>query len=314
MNISRVSHYYPHQRVPNSFFQPLNGLSNEWIVERTGMKERRKAGEEENTNTMAVEAVKGLITEIDDLQDVDLIVGGTYTPYDTIVTLAHMVQNFLDIDHIPVVSLSSACSTLLNAIEIVQGYFALNKAKKAIVVVSEHNTAYQNVTDPKAGHLWGDGAAALLIENKTPSGKYVKIKDLLTGGAGNVSQAINGVSLKPANGGIALPAGKDVFIQACNYMARTTREILERNGYNLSQLTYLIPHQANLRITKNVAENLKMDISKAVTNVTYLGNTGSAGCGIGLSEKWAEMKKGDISVVTVFGGGYSYGAMLLVAE
>jgi 3-oxoacyl-[acyl-carrier-protein] synthase-3 len=279
------------------------------------MQERRKAGTDENTNTMAVEAVKSLQQNSDiRLSDVDLIVGGTYTPHDTIVTLAHQVQHYLDIAHIPVISLSSACSTLLNAIEIVEGYFATDKASKALVVVSEHNTAFHNEMDPKAGHLWGDGSSALLIEKVPSTRRYLAIRDLHTGGAATVGQATVGVSLKPLNGGISMPAGKDVFINACHYMASATKNILEKNDYSISDLSLLIPHQANLRITRNVAQNLGMDESKAVTNVTYLGNTGCAGCGIGLSEKWNEIKAGDVIVMTVFGGGYSYGAMLLEAR
>jgi 3-oxoacyl-[acyl-carrier-protein] synthase-3 len=313
MFITRVSHYYPEKIVPNSYFEPLNGLSNEWIVERTGMKERRKAAENENTNTMAVEAVKRLQENMgDSLSDVDLIVGGTYSPYDTVVTLAHQVQHYLQVPEIPVVSLSSACSTLLNAIEIVEGYFALGKASKAIVVVSEHNTAYQNVTDPKAGHLWGDGSSAMLLEKEQKNGA-LKIKEITTGGAATVGQGTNGVSLKPLNGGINMPAGKDVFINACNYMAKTTKDILEKNGYSISDLNHLIPHQANLRITKNVAQNLGLKENIAVSNVSYLGNTGCAGCAIGLSERWEQINKGDVVVLTVFGGGYSYGAMLIEA-
>jgi len=156
MYINQASYYIPTAKVLNEYFATLNGLSDDWIVERTGIRERRKAGESENTNTMAVEAVKILQQNAgSDFNDVDLIVGGTYSPYDTVVTLAHIVQHHLGLVDVQAVSVSSACSTFLNSMEIVEGYFACNKAAKAIVVLSEHNTAYSNDHDIKSGHLWG---------------------------------------------------------------------------------------------------------------------------------------------------------------
>ncbi len=312
MYINQASYYLPSARVTNEYFASLNGLSNDWIVERTGIQERRKAGEFENTNTMAVEAVKVLQQNTgSDLKDVDLIVGGTYSPYDTVVTLAHFVQHHLVLEDAQAVSVSAACSTFLNSMEIVEGYFASNKSSKAIVVLSEHNTAYNNEHDTKSGHLWGDGSTAFLISKERLSPDDVEIKDIITRGAANVGKGIEGVMLKPANGGIDMPNGKDVFINAIQYMSSVTKSILEKNGYSLDDLNYLVPHQANLRITKNVAQNLGLSQDRALSNVQYLGNTGCAGSGIALAEHWNEYKKGDVIVVTVFGGGYSYGAMLL---
>lgn len=310
MYITDIAHYLPSQRVNNVYFAELNGLTHEWIVERTGIEERRKAGPGENTHTMAVEAVKNLQAKTAfPLKKVDLIVGASYTPYDTVVTLAHQVQHHLDAADAVVVYISSACSSFLNAMEIVEGYMASGKSRHAVVVLSEHNTAYHNEKDLKAGHLWGDGAMALLV-SKEPQEASLHVREIITRGAANVGKGIEGVTLRPLNGGIEMPYGKDVFLNACSYMASVTKSILEKNNYSLKDLSYLIPHQANLRITKNVAENLGLRDDQAVSNVQYLGNTGCAGSGIGLSEKWTEFKKGDKIVVTVFGGGYSYGAML----
>ena len=112
MYIHAVSHYLPSQVVGNEHFTQLNGLSSEWIIERTGIEERRKAAPGENTNTMTVEVVQRLM-EKTDLTNVDLIVGGTYTPYDTIVSIAHEAQHYLGIADIPVISISTACSSLV---------------------------------------------------------------------------------------------------------------------------------------------------------------------------------------------------------
>ena len=156
MFIHAISSYLPTQVIPNEYFTQLNGLSDEWITARTGISERRRTAPGENTATMGLAAVDRLLPQLHcPAADIDLIVGATYTPYDTIVTLAHAIQHHIGVADVPVVSLSSACSSLLNAIELVQGYFAMKKARRALVVVSDNNTAYNNETDPSAGHLWG---------------------------------------------------------------------------------------------------------------------------------------------------------------
>ena len=305
--------YLPEAVVTNAHFTRLNGLANEWIIERTGIRERRKAAPGENTNTMAIAATRAALAAAPafDQQSIDLIVAGTYTPHDTIFTAAHAVQRDLDVNEIPTVSISSACSSLLNAVEIVEGYFALGKATRAVVVVSEHNTAYNNEEDTMAGHLWGDGAAALLISKERLSPDDLHITEVITGGAAPVGKANEAVTLKPVEKGIVMPFGRDVFQQACIYMTKVTQTLLDKNHLAVADLTYLIPHQANLRISKNVTKQLGLDPARAVNNIERLGNTGCAGAAIGLAEVWDTLVMGNKVIITVFGGGYSYGAMLL---
>lgn len=312
MFIAHISGYIPEKIVPNSHFTQINGLTDEWILARTGIESRRKAAESENTNSIAVQALKNGLDNLPFAKEnIDLIIGATYTPYDTIHTLAHALQNELNISDIPTFSVSSACSSFVNSMEIVQGYFAMKKSKKALVVVADHNTAYSDEKDTIGGHLWGDGAAAVFISDTQISDKDFKVIDIITAGAGNIGKATDAVFLRPINEGFVMKHGKDVFLNACQYMSKVTLDILERNNMTINDLSYFIPHQANLRITKNVAQNLGLDESKALSNIQYLGNTGCAGCAIALFENINKYKKGDIIVVTVFGGGYSYGAMLL---
>lgn len=310
MYIHTVSHYLPTAVVGNEHFTQLNGLSNDWIIERTGIQERRKAAPGENTNTMTIDVVKRLQEKVD-LSTVDLIVGATYTPYDTIVSLAHEAQHYLEIADIPVISVSTACSSLLNAIEVVEGYFALNKASRALVIVSEHNTAYNNDEDTISGHLWGDGAAALLITKERQSEDDFFVKSLLTGGAAHTAKATTAVMMKPNEGGVTMPFGRDVFINACQYMPKASLQALERCGLTVDDVDYVLPHQANLRISRNVMKTLGLPEEKLISNIQLLGNTGCAGCAIALSENWDMFQKGQRIVLTVFGGGYSYGAMVI---
>lgn len=312
MYLNSIAHYLPSIVIDNDYFLEKNGLTDEWIFTRTGIKTRRKAAPHENANTMAIEATKRVI-ELNSypIDEVDLIIGGTYTPYDTVGTLAHVVQEQFGVSDVRTVSISSACSSLINAFEIVEGYFAMGKAEKALVIVSEHNTGYSVDTDEFAGHLWGDGAAAIFVSKERISENDFEFIEITTQGLANVGKGTVGVGLQPLNDGIKMRYGKDVFIHACNYMTQITKDILSNNNYTINDLDMLVPHQANVRILNNVIEQLEIEPEKVVTNVERLGNTGCVSTGIGLSENLDKLEKGFLVCLTVFGGGYSSGAALL---
>ena len=131
-------------------------LTSEWIEQRTGIRSRSKAKAEENINTMSMEAVRNALPKLPyDITDVDLIVSASYSPYDTVATAAHLAQHEFHIENAKALYLSSACSSFLNALEVVEGYFAMGKATKALILSADKNSAYYNETDPKAGHLFG---------------------------------------------------------------------------------------------------------------------------------------------------------------
>ncbi|MCX5816987.1 MAG: ketoacyl-ACP synthase III [Proteobacteria bacterium] len=312
MYINAVCHYLPEIIISNDHYTNLNGLTDEWIYKRSGIKRRTKAGPDENTNTMSIEAMKSAISRLPySLSDVDLIVGATYTPYDTIGTLAHAVQGYFNIHRAKAITITSACSSFLNAVEIVEGYFATNKAQRAIVITSEHNSAYNNDRDEQSGYLWGDGAAAAFISKEKDSEKDIKILDLNTTGLGHIGKGIEGVYLRPRNGGLQMPYGKDIFVYACKYMVSEVENIIKKNHFTLDDIDYLIPHQANFRIIDNVAKTLGLRNGQRIMNIEDIGNTGCASTLVALSQNWDRFLKDELIVITVFGGGYSSGAMLL---
>ena len=313
MYINGVSYYLPQCVVPNSAFLQLNGLEDEWIYSRTGIKERRYAAPEENANTMAIEAVMRLIQEYSvPVSEIDLIIGASYSPHDTVVTVGHEIQKKLNIDAVTF-WLSSACSSLLNSIEIVQGYFAMNKAKHALVIASEKNSAYSKQEDRLSGHLWGDGATALWI-SKEPCGDLpLKVLDITTLGLGHIGESTRAVYLNPQGDGLVMPNGRDIFFHASTYMSQVLQSLLERQGFVPSDLTYVIAHQANGRIVQQVAKKLYLPKPKMLTCIEKTGNTGSASCGICYCMHKEKIKKGDSIGFTVFGGGYSAGAMIVRA-
>lgn len=310
--IHSIGHYFPEEKVDNAYYSSINGLTEEEIFKKTGIKERRKAAPHENSNTMAVEAVQRMMKSMSfPITDIDLIVAGSYTPWDTIATPAHEIQRKFGIENSKAFMVSTACSSFVTAVEIVESYFAAGKAHKAIVVVSEHNTAFNDDQNMMTGFLWGDGAAALVLTSERQSEEDVEVIDIFTRGLAHISKGPGAVYCRTITEKIQMPEGRDVFIHASSFITQQTREILERNNLTPENLSYLIPHQANMRIIIKVGKDLPLKSNKVITNMEYLGNTGCAGAAIGLSEHWNRYRKDELIAVAVFGGGYSSGVMLL---
>jgi 3-oxoacyl-[acyl-carrier-protein] synthase-3 len=312
MFINATGFYVPEERVHNDYFLELNGLTGEWIEQRTGIKTRSKAKPEENINTMGLEAIRKTLPKLPyDITEVDLIISASYSPYDTVATSAHIAQCAFRMDRAKAFYISSACSSFINALEIVEGYFALDKASKALILPADKNSAYANETDPKSGHLWGDAAAAFFVSKERVTEQDQQILDIYTEGLGHLSKGPEAVQLRPRDGGIMMPEGRDVFMQACTYMPKNVLFLLEKNGYTLDDLSYFIGHQANMRILSNIAKQLDLPEEKFLHNIEELGNTGSVSSALVYAQHDCTFKKGDLVAITVFGGGYSAGACLI---
>lgn len=313
MYINSTGYYIPTQRIDNAYFFPIIGLTDDWIVKRTGIHTRSRCSEGENVNTMAIDAIKDALPKLPyDIKDVDLIVAAAYCICDTVATVGHEVQKEFDIDGAKVVCITSACSSFINGLEIIEGYFATGKAHKALLICSEQNSYYANENDEKCGHLWGDGAAAFFLTPQPCADDEPEIKSIYTCGLGNVSKGPEGVKLRPKEEGIMMPFGKDVFVNACKYMIESLDKAGEHaGGIKASELDKIICHQANLRIVANVAHQLGLSPDRFDNNIGELGNTGSAGVAIVFSQNRDKYSKGQHIGLTVFGGGYSCGAAIV---
>ena len=312
MFINSMGIYVPSQRVANDHFLNVNGLTSEWIEQRTGIKTRSKAGEDENVDTMAICAVEDAVSRLDyDPKEVGLIVAAHYCAYDTVATVAHKVQRHLGINGAKAVYASSACSSFINGLEIIEGYFAMGKADKALLICSEHNTYYSNESDPKSGHLWGDAAVAYFISKDRQSESDLKIIDIYTEGLGDLGKGPGGVCLRPKEDGITMPDGRDVFIHACRYMIHALNKSLESAGLTKDDISKYICHQSNKRIVAQVAHQLDMDMDRFINNIEELGNTGSASAALVLAQNIDDIRKDDKIALMVFGGGYSCGCFIV---
>ncbi len=311
MFLNATGYYVPQTRIPNEYFLEVNGLTHEWIFQRTGIVTRSKATEEESMNMMCIQAIRNAIPSLPyDVKDVDLIVFASYTPTDTVATTAHVVQREFCIEKTKAFFLSSACSSAMNAMEIIQSFFATGKATKALLLSADRNSTYANESDPKAGHLWGDAAVALFFSKDRYTAKEAQLIDIDTQGLGHVGKGPGGVYLRPKNEGIQMPDGKDVFMQACIYIAKNAENILKKNGYSLNDLSYFIGHQANMRILSYVMKSLNIPEEKSLSNISELGNTGSVSSPLVFSQNQDKFRPGDLVCLAVFGGGYSAGACL----
>lgn len=312
MFINSIGCYVPEGRVPNSHFLDVNGLTDEWIEQRTGIRSRSKCAPGEGHNSMGLAAVEAAKRNLPyDISDTGLIVSAAYSAFDLVATLAHQVQREFGIDGAKAVYVSSACSSFINGLEVVEGYFAMGKADKALLVCSEHNTYYSNEADPKSGHLWGDAAVAYFISKERISDDDLEIKTVFTQGLGNIGKGPDGVRLRPKEDGITMPDGRDVFIHACKYMTFALDEALGQADMKISDIDYFICHQANKRIVAQVAHRLDLPMERFLNNIEELGNTGSASAALVLGQKLGEIPEGSKVALMVFGGGYSCGCFIV---
>ncbi|MCH5236964.1 MAG: ketoacyl-ACP synthase III [Muribaculaceae bacterium] len=312
MYINSMGHYVPTGRIANDYFEKVNGLTSDWIVQRTGIRTRSKANADENCDTMALQAVEDAIKTLPyDIKDVDLVVGAYYSVYDSVATAGHVIQQKYDIKRAKVVYASAACSSFINGLEIAEGYFAMGKASKALIICSEHNTYYSNEKDPKSGHLWGDAAVAFFVSKERQTENDIEILDIFTEGLGNVGKGPGGVKLRPGEDGITMPDGRDVFVNACRYMIYALNNALQDTNLKIEDIDKFICHQANKRIVAQVAHQLEKPMEEFINNIEEFGNTGSASAPLVLSQHKGDFKKGDIVALMVFGGGYSCGCFIV---
>ncbi len=312
MYINATGYYVPAGRVDNAHFLDVNGLTADWIEQRTGIKTRSKAGADETSDTMAIEAIENALGKLPyDIKDVDLIVAAQYCAYDTVATTAHVAQRHYGIEGAKALYCSAACSSFINGLEVVEGYFASGKASKALIISSEHNTYYSNESDPKCGHLWGDGAVVYFVSKDRQSENDIEVVEIFTEGLGHLGKGPDGVKLRPAEGGITMPDGRDVFLYACRYMVYALDQILKHQGLERSDLKHVICHQANKRIVAQVAHQLELPAERFLNNIEELGNTGAASAPLVLAQNTDRFSAGDLAALIVFGGGYSCGSVIV---
>ena len=316
--ITAISVYAPSKRISNDWFADKIETNNEWIISRTGIKERRFAEPDEYTSDMCIKAVKNLLAENPGitLDDVDFILVGTTTADQVMPSMASQVQNAFHIQNAGCLDIMAACAGFVYGLVLAKGLIAAGTHKKILVFGAETLSKFTDFTDRTSCILFGDGAGVALVE---PSEKP-KIFSGITGTDGShgkdlyLSQhasSVNGEEIVP-NGKIH-QNGKVVFKWAIQTITNKVGELLSKNAITLEQLDWVILHSANLRIIEAVAGELNYPMDKMLTSIECYGNTSSASIPLAwdIAIKAGKIKPGNKILMLGFGGGLTFAGVII---
>ncbi|MEZ4977910.1 MAG: beta-ketoacyl-ACP synthase III [Chitinophagales bacterium] len=320
--ITSVAAYVPEHKLTNAMLENMVETTDEWILSRTGIKERRILKEKHlATSDMAAEAVNRLLTKRNiDPKSIDLLICGTVTPDMPFPATANLITAKCGLTNAFGFDLGAACSGFLFALETGRRYIESGAYKKVIVVGADTMSSIINYEDRNTCIIFGDGAGAVLLEPTTDKSLGIQDSILRTDGEGAkfLHQKAGG-SLNPASQQTidedmhyVYQEGKHVFKFAVTEMANVCEEIMKKNQLTNEDLDWLVPHQANLRIIEATRQQVNLDPAKVMINIEKYGNTTAATLPLCLSDWESKLKKGDKLVLTTFGGGFTWGAIYLV--
>lgn len=319
--ITAVGHYLPDKVLSNADLEKLVATSDEWIRTRTGITERRIL-EHGAVSDMAVNAINNLLHNRGiGPEEIDLIIVATITPDMFFPSTACTVQHKLGAKHAWGFDLSAACSGFLYALVVGAQFVETGANKKVIVVGADKMSGITNYKDRNTCILFGDAAAAVLIEPTEDLTVGIMDHILYADGSGGEHIYMKaGGSLHPASHETVdkgmhylFQDGKAVFKVAVIGMAEVSVEIMKRNKLKGTDIDWLVPHQANLRIIDACAERMELDKAKVMINIDRYGNTTAATIPLCLSEWWhaGKLRKGQTIVLASFGAGYTWGSVLV---
>ncbi|NKC01930.1 MAG: hypothetical protein GKR90_25990 [Pseudomonadales bacterium] len=267
--IESLASYVPANRLDNDTLSKLTDKSPAWFLERTGIGERSRAESNETTSSMAIDSVDRLMhAHPGALQDVDLIIGASYTPDDTLSNMAARVQRTFELETARVYFLSTACTSFISCLELAELMLEAGKAHRALIVVSEHNSRFTEDANPYSGHLWGDGAAAIVVSKSAEKAKF-RIEYAESRGMACAGLGPEAITLDPTQGqqGLVMAHGRDVFNNACRQLVAEVNTGLGSCGLTAQNIDWFVPHQANMRIINQVAKNLKLSQDRCVITI-----------------------------------------------
>lgn len=313
-----VGRYVPEHVMTNDDLEAIVDTSDEWITDRTGIRERRIAAEDESTSTMGSQAaLRALASAGLTGEDIDLVVCGTCTADHQFPAAATLIQHSIGAPGAAAFDVNAACNGFMSALSVGTQFIASGQAKRAMVLGSETFSRILDWTDRGTCVLFGDGAGAVILE-AAPEGERGSVDALLLRSDG--SQAALLYANGPCTPGDAviresrvIMNGPAVFKHAVVAMAEAAAEVVSRAGYTVDDIDLVVPHQANRRIITALADRLNLPIEKVFFNLQKYGNTSSASIPIALAEAVAEdrLHEGDRVLLAAFGGGLSWGAMTL---
>jgi len=315
--ITGTGGYLPERILTNQELEKLVDTNDEWIVERTGIKERRIAEEGENTVDLAEQASRRAI-EAAGIQtsDIDLIIVATTTPDQVFPSTACLLQDRLDIHGCPAFDVQAVCTGFVYALAVADKFIKSGSHKTALVVGAETMSRITDWTDRGTCILFGDGAGAVILQASEEAG-ILSTHIHADGQYRELLQVQNGVSngydkLKEGSAYMEMK-GNEVFRVAVNTLGRIVDETLAANEMQKEEIDWLVPHQANIRIISATAKKLRMSMDNVVVTVDKHGNTSGASVPLALdvAVRDGRIQRGDVLLLEAFGGGFTWGSALI---
>jgi|TARA_B110000444_G_scaffold84119_1_gene79434 3-oxoacyl-[acyl-carrier-protein] synthase-3 len=318
--ITGIQGYVPEYILTNKELEKLVDTNDEWIVSRTGIKERRiLKGENKGSSDLGAEAIKLLLKKTNtSVNDIDLIICCTATPDMMFPSTACIISDKIGANNICAFDIMAACSGFLYAVTTASKFIESGTYKKVIVVGADKMSSIVDYTQRNTCVLFGDGAGAVLLE---PNFEGLGVQDTILRSDGSGREFLklkSGGSLSPASHETVdarehyiFQDGQPVFKAAVKSMADVSEEIMEKNNLNADDIAWLVPHQANKRIIDATSRRMGVGDDKVMLNIEKYGNTTSATIPLCLWEWESRLKKGDNLILAAFGGGFTWGSIYL---
>jgi 3-oxoacyl-[acyl-carrier-protein] synthase-3 len=307
----------PKRRVSNAELAAQVDTSDEWIVERTGIRFRHIAGEGETTATLAADACRAALAAAGiEAESIDLIVLATATPDQTFPASATKVQAMLGIDDCVAFDVAAVCSGFLYAVQVVDSMIRSGVAKRALVIGAETFSRILDWEDRTTCVLFGDGAGAIVLEAQETgdeSGRGILTTKLHADGRHNDLLYVDGGVSTTGTVGKLRMKGREVFRHAVTNLASVMTESLAMAGLGADQVDWVVPHQANARILDATARKLGLEPAKVVVTVDQHANTSAASVPLALdvAVRDGRIRQGQIVVLEAMGGGFTWGAAVI---
>ncbi len=319
--ISGIASYVPDDILDNEMLSHMVDTNDEWITTRVGIKQRRILKKDVGSSYMGIQAVNRLLESTGLAKDqLDLIICATSNPDYRFPSTASIIHHGVGFTSGYAYDIQAACAGFIVALQDAASYIKAGTYKNVIVVCTEKMSSMVNYSDRQTCALFGDGAAAVLVQPTDEPGMGVQDAVLHVDGQGLDYLVMKG-------GGSAHPFDKDTLDKGWNYLFQDGRhvykhavtdmltsslDVMKRNNLSADDIKYLVPHQANLRIIEAVADKAEIPMDKVLVNIQMRGNTSAASIPICLDENKDKLHKGDKIILTAFGAGFTWGAMYLV--
>src|SRR5699024_3385120 len=315
--ITAVGSYKPSKVLTNEDMEQLVETSDDWIISRTGIKERRIAADDEFTSDLCYEAIKNLEKKYNkDISDVDLIIVSTLTPDYRTPSVASYVQGRLGLENAAAIDVNAACAGFVYGINMANAYISSGMYNKIIVVAGEVLSKITDYSDRNTCVLFGDGAGAFLIENDeessfitSTSGSEGKLAESLY--CTDVSKTMFGKDLEQV--GFVNQNGKEVYKWAIKMVPREIEKVAEKANVELKDVDWFVPHSANLKMIQHICKRSEYAFEQTLHSLVYYGNTSSATIPLAIDDAVdrGDIKKGETILLFGFGGGLTYSSSLI---